>query len=211
MNRILLVDDHPIFREGLKSLLDDLPGHQVVASANDGREALTLVESCHPDVIVMDVSMPNLNGIDATRQIHSQWPATRVIILSMNAERRFVVEAFAAGAKAYVLKENALEELVRAVEAVVAGRSYVSPGVAGVLVDAINRPLPTGGTVELSAREREVLQLIAEGRSTKEVAAELGVSVKTIETHRMKLMQKVGVHSIAELTKHAIRAGLTTL
>lgn len=211
MKNVLLADDHSIFREGLKSLLETSGGYRVVAQAGNGRDAVQMAALHSPDFVIMDVCMPELNGLEATRQIRKALPNCRILMLSMNAERQFVVQAFQAGAMAYLLKDNAVEELLRALEAVLKGLQYVSPQVTGILVDVLNRPLPETQTVELSEREREVLQLIAEGVSTRQSATKLGVSIKTIETHRMRIMQKTGIDSVAGLTKFAIRHGYTTL
>jgi two-component system, NarL family, response regulator NreC len=173
-----------------------------------------LSERLSPNVVVMDVAMPDLNGVEATRQIARQASGTKIIALSGLSDRRFVSEMFAAGASAYVLKESAFAELATALHAVTAGKTYVSPAVAGGLVeDYVRGGTPRRSTAfsRLSAREREVLQLLAEGKATKQAAACLRVSVKTVETHRRNLMEKLGLHSVAELTKYAIREGLTTV
>ena len=228
--RVLLADDHRIVREGLKSLLEAQDDMQVVAEAGDGRQALELAAQHVPDVIVMDVAMPQLNGIEATRKIVSDQPDTKVVALSMHADRRYVAEALKAGASAYLIKDGAFDELVSAIRAVVANKVYLSPRVAGVVVDDYVRRLPgdaRGGQSEdgngggrskvpsafqrLTAREREVLQLMAEGYATKEIASRLHVSVKTVETHRRQLMEKLQLYSVAEVTKYAIREGLTSL
>ena len=229
--KVLLADDHRIVREGLKSLLQTQPDLEVVAEASDGRQAVEMARDLTPDVVVMDVAMPQLNGIEATRQIAADEPGMKVVALSMHSDRRFVSEALKAGASGYVLKDGAFDELISAIRAVVADRVYLSPRVAGVVVDDYVRRLPSragngsggaqAGTEEsgarrgvfdtLTPREREVLQLMAEGFATKEVAHRLHVSVKTVETHRRQIMDKLDMHSVAELTKYAIREGLTTL
>jgi DNA-binding NarL/FixJ family response regulator len=229
--KVLLVDDHRIVREGLKSLLAAQPDMQVVAEAADGRQAVQLAKEMAPDVVVMDVAMPQLNGIEATRQIAADEPGMKVVALSMHSDRRFVSEALKAGASGYVLKDGAFDELISAIRAVVSDRVYLSPRVAGVVVEDYVRRLPARngngghanpGTADeaaarrgafdaLTPREREVLQLMAEGYATKEVAHRLHVSVKTVETHRRQIMEKLDLHSVAELTKYAIREGLTTL
>ncbi|HUU09807.1 MAG TPA: response regulator transcription factor [Phycisphaerae bacterium] len=212
--KILLVDDHQIIREGLRSLIEKERGMKVVGEAANGREAVRLARELAPDVVVMDVSMPDLNGIEATRQIASRVPAARVVALSMHSDRRFVAEMLRAGALGYLLKESAFDELARAVRAVAAGGTYLSPAVAGDVVEGFvqgDRP-PTGSVVAaLTPRQREVLQLVAEGWTTKRMAAHLHVSPKTIETHRLQVMQTLGIESVAELTKFAVREGLTSL
>jgi DNA-binding NarL/FixJ family response regulator len=228
--KVLLADDHRIVREGLKSLLQSQPDLEVVAEAADGRQAVEMARNLSPDVVVMDVAMPQLNGIEATRQLACQDPAMKIVALSMHSDRRFVSEALKAGASGYVLKDGAFDELISAIRSVVADRVYLSPRVAGAVVDDYVRRLPDGrrdgaphpGTDDphdarrsafdaLTPREREVLQLMAEGYATKEVAHRLHVSVKTVETHRRQIMEKLDLHSVAELTKYAIREGLTTL
>ena len=212
--RILIADDHRIVREGLRSLLDEQPDMQVIAEADNGRDAVERVDELAPDVVVMDVAMPQLNGIEATRRIVRGRPGTKVIALSMHADRRFTAEMLRAGAAGYLVKDSAFEELVTAIRAVVEGKVYLSPHIADVVVDDYVRRLPgdePGVYTALSAREREVLQLLAEGKATKEVARVLHVSVKTVETHRRQIMQKLDLHSVAELTKYAIREGLTSV
>jgi DNA-binding NarL/FixJ family response regulator len=212
--KILLTDDHAIIRQGLRSLLEKQPDIEVVAEAEDGRQAFELVRKLLPDIVVMDVSMPNLNGIEATRQIHREFPAVKVIALSMHSNRRFVGDMLKAGAAGYILKEGLFDELVQAIHAIENGDIYLSPRVTGVVVDDyVNRLSRTGDSLlaTLTSREREVLQLVAEGKSTKQIASDLHVSIKTIEANRRQIMDKLDIHSIAELTKYAIREGLTTL
>lgn len=212
--RILLADDHKILRDGLRTLLESKPGMEVVAEAGDGRTALLLVKKHAPQIAIMDITMPDLNGIEATRKMCDESPGTRVIALSMHADKRFVAEMLAAGARGYLLKDCAFEELERAIGTVLADNIYVSPGIAGVLVkDYIDR-LDSGnlsGSGRLTPQERKVLQAIAEGKSTKETAYLLDISVKTVETHRQHIMEKLKLHTTAELTKYAIREGFTTL
>jgi len=210
--KILLCDDHKIFREGLKNLIAPLKAFRVVGEAADGAEAVELAARLHPDVVVMDISMPVLNGIVATRRILAADKKARVVTLSMHSEKRYVLEALRAGAKAYLLKESAFEELAAAVRSVYAGKTYLDPSVAssvveGCLASGVAEPRHSN----LSEREKEVLQLIAEGKTTKQLALLLKVSVKTVETHRNRLMEKLGIHSVAGLTKYALREGLTTL
>jgi DNA-binding NarL/FixJ family response regulator len=211
--QILIADDHKLMREGLSSLLSQQADIEVVGHANNGREAVQLTERHSPDVVVMDVSMPDLNGIDATRQIVSRRPRTKVIALSMHSDRQFVAEMFRAGASGYLLKDSALEDLANAIRTVARNETYIAPRISGFSLDDYS--CQRGGapliSPRLSDREREVLQMMAEGKGTKEIAAELGLSAKTVETHRQHLMDKLDIYSVAELTKFAIREGLTTL
>ncbi|MEM7260808.1 MAG: response regulator transcription factor [Planctomycetota bacterium] len=213
--RVMLADDHQIVRDGLRRLLDDR-GAMVVAEASDGREAVKLAKEHEPGLIVMDVAMPSLNGVEATRQILKETPRVKVIALSMHAERPFVSRMLEAGATGYLLKECAFDELNAAIDTVLEGSVYLSKGIAGVVVSDYVARLqgagkPTGSAKALTPKEREVLQLLAEGKSSKEMAAVLHVSVKTIETHRQNIMDKLGIRTIAELTKYAVREGLTSL
>lgn len=212
--RILLADDHKIVREGLKALLDKESDMEVVAVAEDGRTAVQLARDLLPDVAVIDIGMPGMNGIEATRCISVEDPGTRVLVLSMHSARRYVLEALSAGAKGYILKDCASEELARALRIVAADETYLSPKIAGILVKDCVTFLPVeseASTSILSRREREVLQLIAEGHNTKEIAFMLDVSIKTVETHRQQLMKKLNLQSVAGLTRYAIREGLTPL
>jgi len=212
--KVLLADDHKIVRDGLRNLLEKHSDISVSGEAEDGREALQLARKLSPDVVVMDIAMPELNGIEATRQILSEYPGVKIVALSMHSDRRYVSEMLKAGASAYLLKDCAFEELITAIRTIMKGKIYLSPGIAGVVIeDYIRKGLKPDSSVfsVLSDREREVLQLMAEGKTTKEVAAHLNVSVKTVETHRTNIMTKLDIHSIAELTKYAIREGLTTL
>lgn len=214
MIKILLADDHKIIRDGLRSLIDNQSGMEVAAEAENGRNAVKLARKLKPDLIIMDISMPDLNGIEATRQIISESPAVKVIALSMHIDKRFVVEMFNAGVSGYLLKDCAFEELSDAIRSVASNQTYLSPKVTGEVIKDYVQQYTTKNTpaaAALSPREREVLQLIAEGRNTKEIAGRLNVSVKTIETHRRKIMERLNVRSIAELTKFAIREGLTSL
>ena len=212
--RIILADDHKIMREGLRSLLDKQQDIEVVGEAEEGRKTVRLVTDLSPDVVIMDIEMASLNGIEATRQIVAKTPEIKVIALSVHSDRRFITEMLKAGASGYVLKDCSFEELVQAIRAVMANRIYLSPGIAdNVIKDYVSFLPRTDFSVFsiLTEREREVLQLIAEGKNTKEIAFSLHVSVKTIETHRKRIMDKLGIHSIAELTKYAIREGLTSI
>jgi len=229
--KVLLADDHRIVREGLRSLLEAQDDMHVVGEADNGRMALEMAAEHEPDVVVMDVAMPQLNGIEATRRLMNDQPDTKVVALSMHSDRRYVAEALKAGATAYLLKDGAFDELVTAIRAVIADKVYLSPRVAGVVVDDYVRRLPgdrgadgdasgrgagsgydpANAFQKLTAREREVLQLMAEGYATKEIATRLHVSVKTVETHRRQLMEKLQLYSVAEVTKYAIREGLTSL
>ena len=204
--RVLLADDHQIMRQGLKNLLER-EGFAVVAEASDGRDAIQLAESSHPDVAVLDLAMPALNGVDAGREITRASPRTKAILLTMHKEDPYVLQALNAGISGYVLKSQAAEDLVRAIREVARGSLYLSPGVSRAVVDAYRAKtdLPPD---PLSPREREVLQLVAEGKTTKEVAAILGVSVKTAESHRTRIMEKLDIHETASLVRYAIRRGL---
>jgi DNA-binding NarL/FixJ family response regulator len=213
--RILIADDHRIMREGLRALLGKQDTFLVVGEAEDGRKAVELATRLRPDVVIMDLTMPGLNGIEATRQIVATNPRVKIIALSIHSDHRFVRQMFEAGATGYLLKDGAFEELARAIHTVTGGKAFVSPGIAGVLIDDLVRrtagkETPVG-VRPLSGREREVLQLLAEGKSTKEIAAILQVGAKTVETHRRQIMLKLQMDSVAELTKYAIREGLTSL
>jgi len=216
-SRILIVDDHALFREGLRLLIARNDNLQVVGEAGDGRTAVQLARELLPDLVVMDIGMPELNGIEATRQIRQETPSVRVIALSQHADRRFVKEMFKAGASGYLLKHCAFEELHAAFEAVLAGRTYVSSRIADHVLEDYLPDTPaacTASPISLSAltpREREVLQLLAEGKATTQIATRLHLSAKTIDTHRRNLMQKLNIDNIAELTKYAVREGLTSL
>jgi DNA-binding NarL/FixJ family response regulator len=211
---VLIADDHRLFRDGLRNLLSETKDARVVAETTDGAETVAAALKLKPDIVLMDISMPELNGIEATRRIVAQSGATKIIMLSMHSDTRFVTEALKAGATGYLLKDCAFEEVLRAVKAVSEGAIYLSSRISeSVIRDyvAIAKSVPGSAFSTLSAREREVLQLLAEGKSTKETAGKLHVSVKTVETHRKQIMDKLDIHSVAELTKYAIREGLTPL
>jgi len=212
--RILLADDHKIIREGLRALLEKEPDMEVVGEAQDGMTTIKLAKKLLPNIVIMDIGMPDMNGIDATRQIFSETQGIKVIALSMHSDRRFVLQMLKAGASGYLLKDSAFEELASAIKTVMAGQPYLSPKITDVVIKEYIVSLPKSEETvftKITAREREVLQLIAEGKSTKQIAVFLNVSVKTIETHRQQIMEKLDIHSIAELTKYAIREGLTSL
>jgi DNA-binding NarL/FixJ family response regulator len=208
--RILLADDHQIVRDGLKTLLEKQADMQVVGEAQDGRAAVDQARALAPQVVIMDIAMPDLNGVDATRQIKGESPEVKVIALSMQSDGPIVRRMLQAGASAYMLKDCASEELVKAVRTVMRGGTYLSDGVQNVVVKQLTSPEPTT-TSPLTPKEREVLQLLAEGKTTKEIAASLFLSPKTVDTHRQHIMDKLEIRSIAELTKYAIREGLTSL
>jgi DNA-binding NarL/FixJ family response regulator len=209
---VLIADDHQIVREGLRSLLAQEPGIRVVGEAAEGRTTLRLARELAPDVIIMDVAMPDLNGIEATRQIVAEFPAIRILALSMHDDRRFVLKMLKAGAKGYLLKDCAFKDLVKAIRVVVANRIYLGSEVADILAQdylASATSKESSAVQTPSPREREVLQLLAEGGSSHRIAESLHISIKTVETHRAQLMAKLKVRSVAELTKYAIREGLT--
>ena len=212
--KIMVVDEHKILREGLSTLIAKQPEMEIIGEATDGREALQLVEKNTPDLILMDVTMPNLNGIEATRKIKAKKPSIEIIALSLHSDRRYVLGMIDAGASGYLLKECAFEELVRAINTVMSKKKYLSPGISDILIDEYVKKTTTDKPTiysKLTPREREILQLIAEGKNTKEIARYLFISVKTVETHRRHIKKKLKVESVAELTKIAIREGLTVL
>jgi DNA-binding NarL/FixJ family response regulator len=212
--KILIADDHKIVRDGLRQLLERETGFHVVGEASEGRTAVRLVKELKPDIVIMDIGMADMNGIEATRQIKASNASTQVIALSMHSEKRFVSEMLKAGASAYVLKEDAFDELLTTVHEVANHRKYLSRKIMDVVVDQFstgNNPKEQTAFSLLSPREREVLQLIAEGKSTKEIASQLDVSTKTVDTYRQQITTKLNIHSIADLTKYAIREGLISL
>lgn len=209
--RVVLADDHAIVREGLKAILEKNPDIQVAGEAGDGRSAVLLANQLLPDVMVMDIGMPDLNGIEATRLIKSAHPQAKIVALSTYSDKRYVMRMLEAGACGYVLKAGVGRELVQAVLDAYQGKSYLSPEVASVVVSGyVNRDEsePPGLTV-LGAREREALGFIVEGKSSKDIASLMSISVRTVEMHRRNIMRKLGLHSVAALTKYAIREGLT--
>lgn len=211
--RIILVDDHKIVRESLRVLIEKQPDMKVIGEAEDGRKAVEVIKKLSPDLVIMDIVMPGLNGIESTRQVILNNPFVKVIVLSAHSDRRFIQQMFKAGASGYLLKVCAFEELVTSIKAVVTHKIYVSPLIAdGVIQGYVAKSTKTNSSAFslLTDRERETIQLIAEGKTTKEIALLLGVSVKTVETHRQQMMKKLGIDSIAELTKYAIREGLTS-
>lgn len=211
---ILLVDDHPIFREGLRSLIDKDAKAIVVGEAGDGAEAVRLAGELKPDLVVMDLTMPIMNGIDATREITKQYPGTRVLALSMESDRFFVVEVLKAGATGYLLKDTAFAELAEAIATVARGETYLPRKISTLLVKEFLQCIPEEMNLvyqNLTAREREILQLVADGKSIKEIAYLLGNSYKTVENQRQAIMQKLQLFTVAELTKYAVRHGLSSL
>lgn len=211
--KIILADDHQLVREGLRTLLEKELGMEVIGEAGDGEDVIKLARELLPDIVIMDVAMPGLDGIDATRQITGELPSIKVIALSMYPNKLFVMDMFEAGASGYVLKECASIELNNAINAVLANEVYLSPKVAGIVFDGrIRRPLATQSSkAGLTEREYKVLRLLASGKSTKEIAFTLKKSVQTVDMCRRQIMNKLDIHSVAELTKYAIREGLTTV
>jgi DNA-binding NarL/FixJ family response regulator len=210
--KVVLADDHRMIRDGLRAVLERA-GVEVVGEAEDGHAAIAEAKRSHPDVVVIDVAMPVLNGVDATRRLTAEAPRIKVIGLSMNADRRYVMAMLEAGAVGYLLKNSAAEELLIALGVVSRGKTYLSPAIAGSVVERAVRgvqPTRVGPARPLTAREREVLQLVAEGYSSKRIATTLDIGVPTVETHRRQIMEKLSLRSIAELTKYAIREGLTS-
>lgn len=210
---VILADDHALVRAGIRSLLERLPGVTILAEAGDGREAHALVMARAPDVVVMDISMPGLNGLDATARIVREQPRTKVLILSMHTSEDYVLQALRAGAAGYLLKDSATAELAQAFDAIRHGETYLSPSISSeVMARHLQRQSDprAEATKSLTPRMREILQLIAEGRSTKEIAFLLNLSVKTIETHRMHLMARLDIHEVAGLVRYAVRIGLIT-
>jgi len=212
--RILIADDHQVVRDGLKALLDDPPKYRVIGTACDGREAASMARKLNPDVVIIDIAMPELNGVDATKRMLADMPQLRIIALSMHSDKRYISGMLQAGALGYVRKESAFEEIAAAVDAVSQGNVFLGEGVAGVVVNDYRQMMARrdpGESDPLSVREREVLQLLAEGKKTGEIAARLHVSNKMVETHRRQIMSKLDLDSVAALTKYAIRQGFISI
>jgi DNA-binding NarL/FixJ family response regulator len=210
--RVLIVDDHTLVRQGLRRILEAQPGFEVIGEAGDGREAIRLVHEIQPDIVVLDVTMPRLNGLEALSQLQRRAPQAHIVVLSMHDDEAYVTRAVRAGAAAYLLKDSADVDLIHALRAVAQGKSFFSPSVAKIIADEYVRQLADRGVTDryetLSEREREVLQLIAEGRSNKETAAQLHISPTTVETHRAHIMEKLDLHSTAEIVLFAVRRGI---
>jgi DNA-binding NarL/FixJ family response regulator len=213
---IIIADDHQLYRQGLCALFSTYHKIKVVGEAEDGRAAISMAKKCQPDIVLMDINMPILNGIEATQQLKAEIPRINVIALSMHSGREFVQKMFSAGSSGYLLKDCAFKELVEAIDVVNSGKSYVSPSLAGTLIEDYLFQLtdkidPSHNTAVLSRRERQILQLIAEGWVTRNIAAELCISGKTVETHRSNIMKKLSIHTVAGLTKYAVVQGITFL
>ena len=211
--RVVLADDHAILRDGLRKLLEQEPDVDVVGEAENGREAVRMARTLKPDVVLLDIAMPELNGVEASRQILARVPGTKIVVLSMHSDARYVREMLAIGVVGYLLKQSAFEEIAAAVRAAARNQAYFSPAVAGIVAEQF-RADATGAREDpspLTPREKQVLQLLAEGNSPRLVAEKLHISVKTVETHRRRLMAKLDIHNLAGLTKYAVRAGLTAI
>jgi DNA-binding NarL/FixJ family response regulator len=212
--RILLADDHTVMRKGLRALLERHPELTVVAEANDGREAVSLAASTTPDVVVIDIGMPNLNGIEAARRITEKRPETAVVILSMHADESYVLRALKSGARAYLLKDSPEEDLIQAIRAVAQGKAFFSPEISKLLAEDYMRQIRQRGVEDsyelLTPREREILQMLGEGKSNKEIATALSLSLHTVDTHRGNILDKLNLHSTAEMILYAVRKGIVT-
>ncbi|MCL4401739.1 MAG: response regulator transcription factor [Acidobacteria bacterium] len=214
LTRIIIADDHPFMRTGLRHVLEEHSMFQIVGEASDGREAVKLAEQQRPDVAILDIGMPNLNGIEAARQISATLPNTVIVVLSMHSDESYVLRALKAGARAYLLKQSAEADLVAAIRAVMQGKTYFSPAVSQMLLDDYIRQMRDRDVEDsyelLTAREREILQLVAEGKSNKDIANLLNLSVYTVETHRSNMMEKLNLHTVPELILYAVRKGVIT-
>jgi DNA-binding NarL/FixJ family response regulator len=208
--RVLLADDHALIRAGLRALLQAIPGVEIVGEAGDGREALRLIEQAAPDVVLMDITMPGLNGLEAAERVIRDHPKVRLVILSMHEADAYVAQALRIGVAGYLVKDAAPNELVEALRTVAEGQTYLSPAISRQVVEAFRSGTPDSPLQGLTPRQREILQLVAEGHSTKEIANLLHLSVKTVETHRAQLMERLGIHDVPGLVKLAIRLGLTS-
>ncbi|HEX4638862.1 MAG TPA: response regulator transcription factor [Chthoniobacterales bacterium] len=210
--RILLVDDHRLVRAGIRALLEKMSNVEVVAEGGDGRQAFELLDRHRPDIVLLDIAMPNLNGLDAVDRIKKDWPETKVIVLSMHANEEYVVRALRSDVSGYLIKDAAMDELERAIQTVAEGETYLSPRISKrVIRDYLAGINDVRGPLEqLTNRQREVLQLIAEGKNTKEIANTLDISVKTVEAHRLQLMQRLDIHDIPGLVRYSIRSGLVS-
>jgi DNA-binding NarL/FixJ family response regulator len=213
--KVLLADDHGILRQGIQALIEKQSDIEVVGQAGNGLMAVEMTRQLHPDVVILDVSMPVLNGIEATRQIKSELPEVKVLALSVHANKEFILAMVKAGASGYMLKECVLDDLIQAINAVVAGQSYLSPQIASIILESITKDSifdAAGSSHEtLTSKEKQILQLLTEGKSAKRIASQLSLSVKTIEASRRHIMEKAEVDNLAGLTKYAIREGLTTV
>jgi two-component system, NarL family, response regulator NreC len=213
--QVLLVDDHTIVRKGLRALLDAEPNITVIGEAETGREALKQAHELLPDIVLMDISMPDMNGAEATRQIRHRLPSVKVLVLSMHADEEFVFQLLRAGASGYLIKKTATEELILAIKTIFQGHSFLSPAISTTVIDAYVRRAGEMTAEDhyeiLTEREREVLQLVAEGHTSREISERLHITTRTVDTHRANLMAKLGIHTVAELTKYAIRRGIIAL
>ncbi len=213
--KVLLVDDHTIVRKGLRALLDAEPDIEVIGEAETGREALQQAHELLPDIVLMDISMPDMNGAEATRQIRHRLPSAKILVLSMHADEEFVFQLLRAGASGYLIKKTAPEELILAIKTVFQGHSFLSPAISNTVIDAYVRRADEMTAEDhyeiLTEREREILQLVAEGRTSREISELLHITTRTVETHRANLMAKLDIHTVAELTKYAIRRGIIAL
>ena len=212
--RVLLADDHQIVRDGVRSMLNHELDMEVVGEACDGKEAVQLARELHPDLIIIDINMPGMNGIEATRQICSEMPDVKAIVLSMHSDKRYVLEMLSLGASAYLLKDCAFKELTLAIDKVLHHKTYISPDVGGEVIKSCLEQLgmkEAESFSPLTPRERQVLKLLADGKHNKEIAEYLNMSIKTVEGHRQHIMERLNLHTVSELTKYAIRAGITTV